>query len=69
MATWRDQQALKLGAKPLSFIPNRDGFEFVGVRHDGTEAACVLKKTERGAFVISGGAQPHEITGWRYKKS
>jgi hypothetical protein len=65
MTTWRDRQAGRVGAKPLAWLPNRDGFKFVGVKHDGTTAACEVKRLENGSHVVKG-AIYEDLAGWRY---
>ena len=66
MTTWRDKQAARVGAKPLAWLPNRDGFKFIGVRDDGTTAQCEVKRLDTGAHVVTGEAKFEELAGWRY---
>lgn len=38
--------------KPLAHLPNKDGFEFVGVKRDGTEISCVVKFSAEVQYIV-----------------
>lgn len=65
MTTWRDREAFRLNAKPLMWLPNRDGFKFIGVKADGSTIPCEIQRLENGNHVIADGKRL-EIVGWRY---
>lgn len=46
---------------PLAWLPNVEGFRFVGILRDGTEAECVVKLVE-GCFTVD---RFEELVGWR----
>jgi hypothetical protein len=47
----------------IADLPNRDGFKFTGVKHDGTFVQCNIVKGFNGYF-ISGEAKYGELKGW-----
>lgn len=49
---------------PLAKIPNIVGFRFIGVRHNGTLAKCVVEKNEYGAHVVGGEATYADLCQW-----
>lgn len=54
---------------PLYDIPNRDGFQFIGLRVDSTEARCVVRKDEKmHAHFVDGEARFVELKAWRFIK-
>lgn len=51
--------------RPLAELPNRDNFEFVGIRRDRTPAECfIAKDRDTGAHSIAGAAKYHDLIGW-----
>jgi hypothetical protein len=36
---------------PLSFLPNKEGFKFIGIAHDGTVHECIVSKFKEKHFV------------------
>lgn len=54
--------------KPLSILPNIHGYEFTGIKHDGSPIACCIKRTDDGQYVaLAHNAQERvygELSGW-----
>lgn len=50
---------------PLAWLPNVDGFEFVGVRRDGTRIPCRVGRGADGRYTIHGGLYA-ELVGWMF---
>lgn len=49
----------------LATLPNRDGFQFVGVLKDGTGVNChVARNPETGAHSVTGDATYGDLIGW-----
>jgi hypothetical protein len=60
-----DLQLQRLGLKPMSHLPNRDGFRFTGVKRDGSDVACwVLRNPQTGLHVVSG-SDFADLIGWK----
>jgi len=38
--------------KPKSSLPNKEGFEFTGVKFDGSEVDCFVKKSLEGQYIV-----------------
>jgi len=49
--------------KPLAFLPNRDGFEFLGITADGRKIPCVTEKGPDGCYRVTG-ADFSDLVGW-----
>lgn len=50
--------------RPLSDLPNRDGFRFIGVRRDGTEGEYVVAQNSlTRVYHVVGFA---DLVGWRH---
>lgn len=50
---------------PLGWLPNRDGFRFVGIKHDGSTAVCtVVRDPATGMHRIAEGPVA-DFRGWR----
>lgn len=62
--TTSDAQLQRLGLKPLAFLPNTDGFKFVGVDRDGAEHACRVGKWPTGEHYVMG-AVFSDLVGWK----
>lgn len=56
-----------LGEMPLGDLPNQDGYEFIGVRKDGTHCNCVIRQGDDGLHYIEGEVTYWELRGWKYK--
>lgn len=50
--------------KPLRDLPNEYGFQFVGIRHDDTQAQCYVLMLVDGCHSIRGEAAYSELKGW-----
>jgi hypothetical protein len=50
--------------KPLRDLPNQNDFQFVGIRHDDTQAQCHVMLREDGCCCIRGEAAYVELKGW-----
>lgn len=50
---------------PLSWLPNRAGFQFVGILQNGKTVVCHIAKQENGLHKIAGGATYSELKAWR----
>jgi hypothetical protein len=48
---------------PLAWIPNVEGFRFIGVRRDMTRIECHVVKDEQGLHRVNNG-QFKELIGW-----
>lgn len=48
--------------RPLSSIPNKEGFVLIGVRKNGTEAQLTVYVDEGGNYVVPGYA---DLVGWK----
>ena len=48
--------------RPMSWLPNRNGYLFIGVKHDGTRVNCKVIKV-LDAYVIDV-APASEFQGW-----
>lgn len=48
---------------PLSMLPNRDGFRFIGVRQDGTEGEYVV--AQNSLTKIHSVVGFADLVGWR----
>ena len=51
----------------LSLLPNSNGFRFTGIKHDGTEAHCIVVRKSDGCHVIMGEAKYYDLKGWKAK--
>lgn len=49
--------------RPLASIPNKEGFQLVGVRKDGTEALLSVFVDKDGHYTLPGYS---ELAGWRH---
>jgi hypothetical protein len=49
---------------PLEKLPRVAGYEFIGVRRDGTLAHCKSFVDGNGLIVVFGQANRHELKGW-----
>jgi hypothetical protein len=54
---------------PLGWLPNREGFQFIGICKDGTAKECRVARDETGVHFISGDAIYDELHGWREKSA
>lgn len=50
--------------RPLSWLPNREGYRFIAVFKDGTEAETCVEKRSDGTYFI-GDASPADLKGWK----
>lgn len=50
--------------QPMVLLPNTPGFRFVGMRHDGTELPCMVKRGTDGKNFISG-IEFNQLRSWR----
>lgn len=50
---------------PLAWLPNQHGFEFFGVKRDGTRIPCRVERGADGLHRIAGGLYP-ELIGWMF---
>lgn len=51
--------------RPLMTLARmHDGFEFMGITHDGRAVKCTLCKRLLGATFCTGGAMWHDLQGW-----
>lgn len=50
---------------PLAFLPNVDGFAFVGVKRDGSRIPCRVERGPDGLHRIAGGLYT-ELIGWMF---
>jgi hypothetical protein len=48
--------------RPLSWLPNTNGFRFLGVKRDGEKVECSLERWGDGVRII--GAERNELKGW-----
>lgn len=48
----------------LALLPNTAGFRFIGLRNDGTEAVCMVKRGPDGNHFISGETWAN-LRSWR----
>ncbi len=56
-----------LNKRELRDIPNQDGYEFVGVTHDGDEIKCIVKKNPigcHGAYDLDGNPVFIQLKYW-----
>jgi hypothetical protein len=50
---------------PISYLPNANGFRFVGVRFDGSKALCQVKECPiTNLHFIIGEAEYKDLRGW-----
>lgn len=47
--------------RPLAFLPNREGFRFLGILKNGGTRECVVILNENGLHTVEGYA---ELAGW-----
>ncbi len=38
--------------KPMSLLPNQDGFEFTGIKRNGAEVDCFVKFSMEGQYIV-----------------
>lgn len=56
---------VKLNVRQLSALPNSHGFEFLGVRQDGSVAACLVVRDEAtGIHSVAGEASFTDLKFW-----
>ncbi len=60
---------MKNRQKCLGDIPNKVGFEFIGIAHDDSEINCVVKKDSVGLHGIYSNDVPvyFQLKSWRMK--
>jgi hypothetical protein len=54
----------------LCYLPNQQGFEFIGIRHDGTPMECEVRKSGDGIHYVTdknGVRCFNDIKSWRRK--
>lgn len=58
--------------KHLAHLPNKHGFRFIGVKHDGTEVECLVQREIVAAGKVhftqvfeTGERNYHELAGWK----
>jgi len=49
--------------RPLASIPNKDGFQIVGVHRNGSEALLTVYMNDAGFYVVPGYA---DLVGWKF---
>lgn len=49
---------------PLAWLPNQEGFQFVGVHKDGTTSDCVVIRKENGLHTVE---NYFSLCGWLEK--
>lgn len=54
--------------KNLKDLPNESGFEFVGIKHDGSKVDCFVKFSFEGQYVVlskhTNNRMWGELKGW-----
>jgi len=50
--------------KSLAWLPNKNGFRFIGILRGGKEIECQVVKDVNGAHRVSG-APYKDLIGWR----
>ena len=54
--------------RPLSELPNTEGFRFVGIRHDGSRVNCRQVREYDGVQLLTGdvadGTRGDTLAGW-----
>lgn len=63
---YTDIQLRALGLLPLRDLPNKEGFVFIGVLKDGSEATCNVTLDENGWHRVAGSATYNQLIGWRH---
>ncbi|HEY0200320.1 MAG TPA: hypothetical protein VGC24_01360 [Burkholderiaceae bacterium] len=53
--------------QPLALIPNTQGYRFIGMRKDGTEVSCVVRRGDDGMHRVEGEAFTN-LRAWRPAK-
>lgn len=54
----------------LIWLPNTEGFKFVGITHEGEEIDCTVKRISCGTHQVvdcEGKLVFHKLKGWRSK--
>lgn len=52
--------------QPLRNIPNMDGFQFIGIAHDGSEHYCHVKRRDDGLhYMCSNTALYSDLRDWK----
>ncbi len=59
-----DLQLQRMGLKPMSQLPNRQGFAFTGVLRDGTCVKCHVVKFPSSGHCVAGAAFS-DLIGWK----
>lgn len=61
-----DREIMNKPAKmlELAWLPNREGFQFIGVLKDGSTRECVVIRRENGTHTVEGYS---ELVGWFHK--
>lgn len=49
--------------RPLEWLPNTDGFAFLGVKRNGEQVECKLERWGSGVRIV--GAERNELKGWK----
>lgn len=49
--------------RPMSWLPNREGFRFIGVKKDGTHIECRVERGPDGLHRVADGMLIH-LVGW-----
>lgn len=49
--------------RPMSWLPNREGYRFTAVFKDGTTAVCTVERRKDGTYFV-GDASIDDMKGW-----
>lgn len=50
--------------RPMSWLPNREGYRFIAVFKDGTEAETCVERRKDGTYFI-GDVSADDLKGWK----
>lgn len=50
--------------RPMAWLPNRDGYRFIGITHEKKEIECVVEKGPDGLHRVADG-KLMQLCGWR----
>ena len=49
--------------RPMSWLPNREGYEFIGIKKDRTHVRCKVERGPDGLYRVADGMLIH-LVGW-----
>ncbi len=60
-----DLQLRRMGLKPMSHLPNREGFAFIGTLRNGVCLGCHVVRDVKTGLRSVAGAEFTDLIGWK----